>query len=213
MPFDTIEELLKSKNATLPSDPNDPAGQNDPNGPKDDKDKVKPFGNTPIDPLTGHPIYGGGAASSGLRATIGDRYSGHRAVILKRSFEDGKVKVFEDGRGLAERTEMIVDEGKIMVYKDYDYQGGLSRYKRIDIYNINEELVGSIKLYPKDKLNPHPIYRFFYEQSEIGLGNGDIALFIAQALVARNIQSRSGAGTSLDGEIITTIKQILDTKR
>ena len=85
MAFDNLEDFLKAKNISLP------INSNDPNSKKDDQDAVKPFGNTPVDPLTGHPMYGSAAKHSGLRATIGDQHGGHRAIILKRSFEDGKV--------------------------------------------------------------------------------------------------------------------------
>jgi hypothetical protein len=225
MAFDTIEELLKSKNPQAvvdPNDPNKPKDPNDPNNPVDPNavvpPPIKPFGDLEVDPLTGHPIFGSGGAGSGLRATLGDSHMRHKAIILKRSFEDGKVKLYEDARGIAERTEINVEEegkpsGKVVVYKDYDFPGGLAKYKKIDIFSVNEELLGSLNMYPRDKDNPRPVYRFFYDRAEIGSGNGDIALFVAQALVGRNIQSRSGAGTAIDGEIVTTIKHILQTKR
>jgi hypothetical protein len=38
-------------------------------------------------------------------------------------------------------------------------------------------------------------------------------LLIAQQLVSRTIQPRSGKGTGIDGEIITTINSVLNSKR
>jgi hypothetical protein len=153
-------------------------------------------------------MFGSRASHSGLRATIGDQQGGHRAIILKHLFEDGngKVKIYEDTKGLAR-------QGKILIFKDTDIPGGTVRYKKIEVYSVGEELLGAINMYPKDKFSPHPVYRFFYDQTEIGSGNGDIALFVAHEIVSRTIQARSGAGTSIDGEIITTIKQILQIKR
>ena len=143
---------------------------------------------------------------------LGDSHSGHPAIILKHTLHDGNIKIFEDAKGIAERTEIIIPEGKVVVYKDYEVSEKLAMYKKIDIFSVEDELRGTIDIMPHDRTSPYPAYRFFYEKAEIGGGKGDIALFIGQNFLGENLDSRSGIGTTVDEEVISTIKRVLQTK-
>lgn len=197
MAFDSIEDLMKPK-MPVAKDPNAPA---------------KPFGDTPIDPLTGHPIYGNRVTGTSGGPKIGDSHMGQHATLLRERLEDGKVKIYQDPKAIAERVEIQVPEGLVVIYKDYGFAKTLAHYKRIDILGIDGQLRGSIDMIPQDRTVTHTAYRFFYEGSEIGKGNGDIGLFVAQKLVSRNVAPRSGMGTGIDDEIITTIQHVLASKR
>ena len=184
----------------------------------DDKDKplaanvAKPFGNTPVNPLTGNPMYGN--KISGYKGpSLGDVHAGHNATLLRQRLEEGKVKVYTDSKGVSERVEIQVPNGLVVVYKDYGFSPTLAHYKSIEILDLEKQTLGTIELDPTNRTVSHTDYRFFYEKSEIGRGNGDIGLLIAQQMVNRTIQPRSGKGTGVDGEVITTIYSILNSKR
>ncbi len=145
-------------------------------------------------------------------ASLSGQHLAHPAIILKRTLYDGNVKIFEDAKGIAQRTEILVSEGKIVVYKDYEVSEKLAKYKKIDVFSIEDELRGTIDIIARDRTSPNPSYRFFYEGGEIGAGSGDLALFIAQKFLGENIASRSGIGTYLDEEVILTIKKIFQNK-
>jgi hypothetical protein len=176
-----------------------------------DPNVVKPFGNTPVNPLTGNPMYGQKIGYKG--PTLGDSHSGHNANLLRKRLEDGKVKLYTDPKGVSERVEIQVENGLVVVYKDYGFSRTLAHYKKIEILDGDMQPRGSIDLTPTNRTVSHTDYRFFYEGSEIGKGSGDIGLLIAQKLVSRAIQVRSGAGSGVDDEVITTIKNILNLKR
>jgi hypothetical protein len=143
---------------------------------------------------------------------LGDKRSHHPAVILKRTFMDGAVKLFVDSTGGAERTEILTSEGKVVVYKDFDVSPAFSQYKKIEIRTFEDELHGSLDLINRERTSPRPVYTVYYERGEIGRASGDIAMTIAHELLGGNIDSR-GFGSSVDGEIITIIKEVLHTKR
>jgi hypothetical protein len=177
-----------------------------------DPNVVKPFGNTPVNPLTGNPMYGN--KISGYKGpSLGDSHPGHNATLLRKRLEDGKVKVYTDPKGVAERVEIQVPNGLVVVFKDYGFSRALAHYKMIEILDGDMQPLGKIELEPTNRTVSHTDYRFFYEQSEIGRGSGDIGLFIAQKLVSRAIQPRSGGSTGVDDEIITTINSVLNSKR
>lgn len=172
---------------------------------------VKPFGDTPVNPLTGNPMYNQKMSYGG--PSLGDTHAGHNANLLRQRLEDGKVKVYTDPKGVSERVEIQVPNGLVVVFKDYGFSRTLAHYKTIEVLDMEMQPLGTIELQPTNRLITHTDYRFFYEGSEIGKGNGDIGLFIAQALVSNTIQPRSGKGTGVDGEVITTINNILNQKR
>jgi hypothetical protein len=176
-----------------------------------DPSVVKPFGNTPVNPLTGNPMYGQRVSYGG--PSMGDSHQGHNATLLRHRLEDGKVKVYTDSKGVSERTEIQMPNGLVIVYKDYGFSRMLAHYKTIEILDMEKQPLGTIELQPTNRLIAHTDYRFFYERSEIGRGSGDIGLLLAQELVSHTIQPRSGKGTGVDGEIVTTIKNILNSKR
>jgi hypothetical protein len=189
MGWDSIDDKLK------PADPN----------------VAKPFGNTPVNPLTGNPMYEKHVSYGG--PSLGDSHQGHNATLLRQRLEDGKVKVFTDPKGVSERTEIQMPNGLVVVYKDYSFSRTLAHYKSIEILDMEKQPLGTIELEPANRLVTHTDYRFFYEKSEIGRGNGDVGLFLAQKLVSKSIQPRSGKGTGVDDEVVTTILSILNSKR
>lgn len=144
--------------------------------------------------------------------TLGDRNSKHPAIILKRTMMDGSVRVYEDSTGGAERTDIIVPEGKVVVHKDYELLVTLAQFKKIVVLSKDDEVKGSIDVIARDRTSPKPVYRFFYNRSEIGGGYGDIGMFLAHKLLGGVMDARTGVGTTVDDEVISTIKEILQSK-
>ncbi len=144
---------------------------------------------------------------------LGDHRSSHPAIILKRTFMDGNIKVFVDSTGGAEKTEILVPEGKVVVYKDFEITPEMSRYKKIDILTIEDELHGTMDLIVRDRTNPRPVYRVFFERGELGSANGDIGMLIAHKLLGGNIDTSAAIGSSIDDEVIDTLKRVLHSKR
>ena len=144
---------------------------------------------------------------------LGDRRSSHPTIILKRTYMDGNIKIFVDSTGGAEKTEILVPEGKVVVYKDFEITPVLSKYKKIQILTVDDELHGSMDLIARDRNSPVPVYRVFFERSELGSANGDIGMLIAHKLLGGSMDASAGIGSSIDDEIINTIKRVLHSKR
>jgi hypothetical protein len=143
---------------------------------------------------------------------LGDRHSDHEANILKRTLLDGQVKLFEDSTGFAERMEIFLPKGKVVIYKDFEAAEALAKYKKIVILSEDGISKGTIELIPRDRKNPNPVYRCFIDRVEIGSGYGDISFYVAHQLLGGSIDPRSGVGTSVDPEVIATIKQIIGSR-
>jgi hypothetical protein len=138
---------------------------------------------------------------------IGD----HKATILKKVLADGRIKVYRDAVDAVEKTEISLPEGKVIINKDYEKVARLSRFKKIDIYSNEDTLLESIDIETEESM-VHS-YRFYLRSSPIGRGFGDIATCIANAFVEGSLDPRYLQGSSVDEEVITTIKSILTGKR
>jgi hypothetical protein len=138
--------------------------------------------------------------------TIGD----HKANILKKVLAEGKIKVYADTAGNVERTDIITPDGKVSITKDYEQVVRLSKFKRIDIYSSEDSLLESLDIVVDNSLIHS--YIFYYRQSMIGRGQGDIAAFLANSLLGEGIDPRLISGSSIDPEVMTTIQNILKGK-
>lgn len=168
----------------------------------------KPPANTSAAPPALNPLSGSNPTAP-LGPSLGAKHLGHDANQLQESLENGKVNIYTDGKHAAERVEIQVPDGLIAIYKDYDLSPDISHYKSIEMLDKNMEVIGKIDLDPTDKHVADTGYRCFFEGTEIGKGNGDIALLVAQKIIGETIQIRSGPGSAIDDEIIKTVKKVL----
>src|SRR5579862_6294267 len=75
----------------------------------------------------------------------------HPFIILKRSLENGAVKVFQDHTGHAEKSEITLPKGKVIVIKDYEQVPALAHYKRIVVLSSEDFPLGTLEVFPQDK--------------------------------------------------------------
>ncbi|GEM_PF-1887663 len=144
---------------------------------------------------------------------LGDR-AGISAHILKRTFFDGNVKVYEDEKGLLEKTEISSPNGRVVVNKETEQGTGVSKYKKIEIFSLDNEPLNSIDIIMENREMLNPSYRFYYGRTQIGRGKGEIAMNIAQKVLADagGVDPRFTAGSEVDQEVIDTIIKILKRK-
>ena len=148
-----------------------------------------------------------GKPNSSRFGSLGD----HRATILKKVLSEGKIKVFRDPTDAVEKTEITLDKGKIVIHKDYEQVARLSKFKRIDIYSQDDTLLDSIDIVTEESIIHS--YTFYFHKSPIGRGNGNLDECIISAFAEGSIDPRYLQGSSVDQEVITTIKKILEEKR
>lgn len=142
-----------------------------------------------------------------MQGSLGD----HTATILKKVLLDGKVKVFRNPTDTVEKTVITLVNGKIVIHKDFEQIARLSKFKSIDIYSSDETLLDSIDIITEESIIHS--YTFYIDRSPIGRGHGDIDECIVNAFVEGSIDPRFLQGSSVDGEVITTIRNVLEGKR
>ncbi|HVF68987.1 MAG TPA: hypothetical protein VNA13_00295 [Xanthomonadales bacterium] len=134
----------------------------------------------------------------------------HKATILKKEMADGQIKVYRDSRDSVERTEITVPDGKVIITKDYEEVARLSKFKKIDIYSNEDTHLDSIDIIT-DSSMIHS-YKFYFHNSAIGRGYGDIALCLMQGFQEGTVDPRLLTGSTVDPEVIETIQKILKGK-
>lgn len=134
----------------------------------------------------------------------------HKATILKKVMGNGAIKVFTDSKGASERIEIVLTEGKVVINKDYELVSSMAHFKTIELYSSEDVLKDSIDIISQDS-RIH-VFTFYFHNSPIGRGNGDIGLSIAEAFVTGSVDPRYLAGASVDPEVIETIQNILKGK-
>ncbi len=141
------------------------------------------------------------------------KLSEHPMVILKKVLNDGDYKVFQDKTGHAERIEIVVPEGKIVIIKDYEQVPTLAHYKKVDVFGKNDESLGSLEIFFEDRTMKNGTLRFFENKSQIGTGHGDIGIAIASQLLTLSLDPRLVSDSSIDPEVIASIKRMLQGSR
>ncbi len=136
----------------------------------------------------------------------------HFANILKHAMYDGAIKVFEDETGGAQRTEIVVPEGKVIVIKDFEKLPTLSQYKRIEVYSPDDEFLDALEIFPEDRMSGSSLLRVFYGRFPIGVGSGDLGMIIASKLTGSVMEPRHVGTSSVDDEVVTAIKKMLARK-
>jgi hypothetical protein len=134
----------------------------------------------------------------------------HKANILKKVLAEGKIKIFRDAADAVERTDIIVPNGKVVITKDYEAVARLSKFKKIDIYSSEDTLLDSLDIIT-DSSMIHS-YKFYFHNSPVGRGFGDIAMCLIQSLIEGSADPRLLTGSSVDPEVVATIKDILSGK-
>jgi hypothetical protein len=137
----------------------------------------------------------------------------HPTTILKHTMADGKVMVYADDKGGAERAEISAPNGTVVLIKDYETTPEFAKYKRIVCYNLDKELKGTIDIIQEGEIKMHPGFKFYDKNQEIGTGSGDIVSFIAQKLLGEDIiDPRYAAGALVSEEVIDTINRMIPPK-
>lgn len=180
-------------------------------------DKLNPLnakiGNSPTAASSNPPALNplsGSKPQAPLGPSLGAKHIGHDANQLDQSLENGRVNIYTDDTHASERVEIQVPNGLIAIYKDYDLSPDISHYKSIEMLDKEMQVIGKIDLDPIDKHFVDTGYRCFFDGTEIGKGNGDIGLLVAQKIIGETMQPRSGPGSAIDDEIIKTIKKVLN---
>ena len=136
----------------------------------------------------------------------------HPFIILKRSLENGALKVFQDHTGHAERTEINLPDGKVVVIKDYEQVPVLAHYKRIVVESTEGTPLGTLEVFPQDKSMMTRAVRIFQGTYQIGVGTGNIGMAIARQLMILSEDPRLGSDSSIDAEVIRVIKELLTSR-
>ncbi len=147
-----------------------------------------------------------GKPNSSRFGGIGD----HKATILKKEMAEGRIKVYRDSRDSVERTEITVPDGKVVITKDYEEVARLSKFKKIDIYSAEDTLLDSLDIIT-DSSMIHS-YKFYFHNTPVGRGFGDMAMCLVQSLVEGSADPRLLQGSSVDPEVIEVIQKVLKGK-
>ncbi|HSX08701.1 MAG TPA: hypothetical protein VLF93_00940 [Candidatus Saccharimonadales bacterium] len=136
----------------------------------------------------------------------------HPFIIQKSSLENGAVKVFQDHTGHAEKTEIILPKGKIVIIKDYEQVPMLAHYKSIEVLSPEDSLLGRLEVFPQDKEMMTHSVRIFQGTGQIGTGSGNIGMAIARKFISLSEDPRLGADSFVDPEVIDAIKEFLSVR-
>jgi hypothetical protein len=98
-----------------------------------------------------------------------------------------------------------------MLYKELTPDKAKSRYKKIEIFSLDEESLGTLDIITDLQLL-HPTFRFYLGTSPLGRGSGDIGMFIAGKLLGDFADPRLIAGSSVDPEVMQTIEKMIERK-
>ncbi len=153
-----------------------------------------------------HMAFDYGKPNSSRFGGLGD----HRATILKKVMAEGKIKIYRDSRDSVERTEISVPDGKVVILKDYEEVARLSKFKKIDIYSSEDTLLDTLDIIT-DSSMIHS-YKFYFHNSPIGRGNGDIAMCLVQTLIEGSADPRLLAGSAIDPQVVEIIQKVLKGK-
>lgn len=134
----------------------------------------------------------------------------HKATILKKVMGGGMIKVFTDPIGAAEKIEIELTDGKVVIIKDYEVTPNRAHFKKIDLYSNEDTLLDTIDIVSED-LQIH-VFTFYFHKSPIGKGSGDIGLVIAESLIGGSVDPRYIAAAEVDPEVINTIQTVLKGK-
>jgi|SRR6185437_5734028 len=151
-------------------------------------------------------ILGGSSSTS-------DDSKGHPATILKTVQNNGAFKVFTDITGYVQRTEVTVPEGKIIILKDYENTPAFAHYKVVTVLSPQELTLGTLTIVPEDRKRPNSASRFFEGNDLIGTGSGDIGIAIASQLISISVDPRQLSRSTVDPNVITSIKAFLQGKK
>jgi hypothetical protein len=148
----------------------------------------------------------------GSASSTGDS-KGHPANILKTVQNNGAFKVYTDASGHVQRTEISLPEGRIIVIKDYETMPAYAHFKIVTVLSPQDITLGTLSIVPEDRKRPNSTSRFFDGNDLIGTGNGDIGIAIASQLITISVDPRQLAHSSVDPNVITSIKTFLQGKR
>ncbi len=133
----------------------------------------------------------------------------HPTSILRNMLHDGDVKIYQDISGHAERIEIYLPKGKVVLIKDYEEVPKLASYKNLSVYSAQDEPLGSFDIFPVNRDRVNGEVRFFNGTSQIGMGEGNVGLAIASQLLNFSLPSGSSTSASVDSDVIASIKELL----
>lgn len=135
----------------------------------------------------------------------------HHTNLLDHVMVDGKIRIYTDSTKGAKREEISLPTGgKIVLLKDFLVDPKQSKYKAIQIYSEEDELLDTISIVEESQIH---VFRFYYGNGPIGRGWGDIGMFIAQKMLGEGVlDPRYVAGASVDQDVIDIIQKIVQRK-
>ena len=137
----------------------------------------------------------------------------HEANILKQVLADGAYKVFQDTPGEYQRIEILLKDGKtIVLHKEISTKTRLERFKKLEIFSADNQLLDEMELIAEDHLSMNPTYRFFYQHTTLGTGKGEIGLYLAYKLLDLQMDMRYISGSYVDEDVLKTIKEATSSK-
>lgn len=151
--------------------------------------------------------------SSILGSGSSNKESGHPATILTTVQNNGVYKLYTDVSGHVERTEITLPEGRVLIIKDYEKLAALSHYRRVTILSPQDITLGTLSIVPEDRKRPSSTSRFFDGNTLVGTGNGNIGIAIASQLTTISVDPMKLSRSSVDPNVITSIKGFLQGKR
>jgi len=151
--------------------------------------------------------------SSILAKPSADDFKGHPATILKKVENNGALKVYTDISGHVQRTDIAVPEGRVIIIKDYETVPIYSHYRIVTVLSPQDITLGTLSISPEDRKRPNSMSRFFNGSEMIGTGTGDIGMAIAHELLGVSEGSLQGMRSSIDPNVITSIKAFLQGKK
>lgn len=133
----------------------------------------------------------------------------HPTPILTKVYSEGVVKVFHDTTGHAERVEIALPQGKVIVVKDFEKLPTLAHYRKVQITSNNDEVRGTLDIIPSSRQLTNSASRFYEGKIPIGTGSGNIGMAIARQMLPLGDDPRNASDSYVDAEVISEIKALL----
>ena len=138
----------------------------------------------------------------------------HPATILKNVSNDGAFKLYIEANGHAQRAEITLPEGRVIIIKDYEELPAYAHYKSVMVLSPQDAILGSLNIVPEDRKRPSSMSQFFDGNNTIiGTGSGDIGMAIASQLFNLPSDPRQSSTTFVDSAVISSIKTMLESNK
>lgn len=149
--------------------------------------------------------------------SLASRLNDSAISVLKKSIEEGNIKIYQDSKREHERADIILEgQGVVKIYTDYhkDFATSIMKgvCKSIEIFSKENELVGRFTLTPESQYVLHPVYRVQFGMTTIGTISGDIPLALGKILLNPGEDIPMMDGSEVTGDVIDTMRKLLAGK-